>query len=163
MAAVTQSMVAAPSAPVAAFSADETSGPAPLTVQFTDESTANPTSWEWDFDNDGAVDSTEQNPTYEYSTAGTYSVKLTVSNAAGSDNEVKTEYITVTESVVAVTGVNINEDDQTLVIGQTVQLTAVVEPADATNQNVAWSSSEEAIATVSETGLVTAVGEVLPA
>ena len=145
--------------PGAAFTADKTSGDAPLSVQFTDQSTNEPNLWEWDFDNDGAVDSTEQNPTYEYSTAGTYSVKLTVSNAAGSDNEVKTEYITVTESVVAVTGVNINEDDQTLVIGQTVQLTAVVEPADATNQNVAWSSSEEAIATVSETGLVTAVGE----
>jgi hypothetical protein len=44
-----------------------------------------------------------------------------------------------------------------LEIGQTLQLTAVVEPEDAPNKNLSWSSSDEAVATVSETGLVTAV------
>jgi uncharacterized protein YjdB len=58
----------------------------------------------------------------------------------------------------AVTGVSITEGDQTLEVGQTIQLTAVVEPEDATNKNVSWSSSDEAVATVSETGLVTVVG-----
>ncbi|MDD4237287.1 MAG: NosD domain-containing protein [Desulfotomaculaceae bacterium] len=83
-------------APEAAFTADPTSGDAPLTVQFTDQSTNTPAFWEWDFDNDGTVDSTEQNPSYEYISAGTYSVKLTVTNSIGSDDEVKTDYITVT-------------------------------------------------------------------
>jgi len=88
-----------PVAPVEAFTADTTSGTAPLTVSFTDESTGTtPLTYAWDFDNDGVVDNTEQNPTYEYSTAGTYSVKLTVTNAAGSDDEVKTDYITVAEA-----------------------------------------------------------------
>ncbi|MBP7332120.1 MAG: PKD domain-containing protein, partial [Firmicutes bacterium] len=86
----------APVAPVAAFTADVTSGTVPLTVQFTDQSTNSPTSWAWDFDNDGTVDSTAQNPTHQYSTAGAYTVKLTVSNSAGSDDETKTDYITVT-------------------------------------------------------------------
>jgi hypothetical protein len=43
-------------APTASFSASPTSGTAPLTVQFTDTSTGGPTSWEWDFQNDGTVD-----------------------------------------------------------------------------------------------------------
>jgi PKD repeat protein len=79
--------VASPSAPVAAFSADVLRGPVPLTVLFTDESTGNPTSWAWDFDDSGVVDSTDQNPSYTYTVAGTYKVKLTVANSAASDEE----------------------------------------------------------------------------
>ncbi len=37
-------------------------------------------SWEWDFDNDGTIDSNEQNPLYSYSEAGLYTVSLTVSD-----------------------------------------------------------------------------------
>jgi len=91
------SATVATDAPVANFTANTTSGTAPLTVQFTDIS-ANATSWAWDFNNDGTVDSTEQNPAYTYSKAGIYSVNLTVSNAGGSNSEVKTEYITVTSA-----------------------------------------------------------------
>ncbi|MGI6307776.1 MAG: leucine-rich repeat protein [Dethiobacteria bacterium] len=61
--------------------------------------------------------------------------------------------------IVAVTGVSISESDQTLNEGETIQLNAVVEPENATNKGVSWSSSDEAVATVSETGLVTAVSE----
>jgi len=81
--------------PVAAFSGSPTSGTAPLDVQFTDESTNAPTSWSWNFGDGG--NSTAQNPSHTYTTAGTYTVSLTVSNAAGSDGETKTDYITVTE------------------------------------------------------------------
>ncbi len=91
-----------PVLPVVAFTADTTSGTAPLTVNFTDESTGTaPLTYAWDFDNDGVVDSTEQNPTFEYSNAGTYSVKLTVSNAAGSDEEIKTGYINVNPAPIS--------------------------------------------------------------
>lgn len=83
--------------PVAAFSADVTSGDAPLSVTFTDASTGSPTSWAWDFDNDGNTDSTAQNPSYEYPAAGTYTAKLTAANAYGSDDETKTDYITVSQ------------------------------------------------------------------
>ena len=41
------------------FEASPAYGIAPLTVNFTDKSTGNPTSWEWDFNNDGIVDSSE--------------------------------------------------------------------------------------------------------
>jgi len=85
-----------PLAPVAAFSGTPVSGTAPLTVRFTDASLNTPISWAWDFNNDGTVDATTQNATYTYSSVGSYSVNLTVTNAAGSDSEVKSGYVTVT-------------------------------------------------------------------
>ncbi len=91
---------AGPVAPVAAFTSDVTSGTAPLTVHFTDASTGSPTSWAWDFNNDGVTDDTAQNPSHVYDTAGTYTVKLTVTNAGGTDDEVKDGYITVTPAPV---------------------------------------------------------------
>jgi trimeric autotransporter adhesin len=84
-----------PVAPVAAFSASPTSGTAPLSVTFSDASTNEPTSWAWDFDNNGTVDSNAQNPVFTYTSAGTYTVKLTASNAGGSDVEVKPNFVTV--------------------------------------------------------------------
>ena len=63
------------------FTADVTSGIAPLTVNFTDLSTGGPTTWQWDFQNDGTIDSDDQNPEWIYNEPGTYTVSLTVSNA----------------------------------------------------------------------------------
>jgi len=76
------------------FSAEPTSGVSPLTVQFIDESPHLFSSWEWDFNNDGIVDSREQNPTYTYG-AGTYTVRLTASGTVGTGTRIKTDYITV--------------------------------------------------------------------
>ncbi|AAM07636.1 cell surface protein [Methanosarcina acetivorans C2A] len=84
--------------PIAAFTANIIAGTAPLTVNFTDQSTGSPTAWAWDFDNDGNVDSSEQNPSYTYNAAGNYTVNLTVENAAGMDFELKTDYIEVSEA-----------------------------------------------------------------
>ena len=61
---------------------------------------------------------------------------------------------------VAVTGVTLNKTEATLTAkGQTVQLTATVAPANATNKNVTYATSNAAVATVSESGLVTAVAK----
>jgi PKD repeat protein len=63
-----------------------------------------PYAYEWDFDNDGSVDSTAQNPTHVYGTAGTYTVKLTVTDClpggGTSDTKTKTDYITVYDPLV---------------------------------------------------------------
>jgi len=67
--------------PEAAFSADPTSGYAPLTVIFTDESTGNPTGWSWNF-GDGET-SSDQNPVHTYNDPGTYTVTLSVVNDYG--------------------------------------------------------------------------------
>jgi PKD repeat protein len=81
--------------PVADFSATTTSGDASLTVEFADLTKNNPTSWNWDF-GDGDK-STAQNPSHTYESAGNYTVSLTAGNKSGADDEVKTDYITVTE------------------------------------------------------------------
>ena len=84
-----------PTPPVAGFAATPSTGTAPLDVRFTDTSNGTVDSWAWDFDNDGTVDSTEQNPTHTYTAAGTYTAKLTVTNSAGQDSA--THAIVVTE------------------------------------------------------------------
>jgi PKD repeat protein len=81
--------------PVADFSGAPTSGQAPLSVTFTDESTGTVTGWSWDF-GDGST-STEQNPTHTYTDSRTYTVSLTVTGPEGSDDEIKTDFITVNE------------------------------------------------------------------
>jgi hypothetical protein len=101
-----------PSSPVAAFTGTPTSGAAPLTVQFTDESTNTPTSWDWDFGDTNT--STDQHPEHEYTTPGSYTVGLEVTNAGGSDDEVKAGYITVTGSEPGIEGFSVAFDDPAL-------------------------------------------------
>ncbi|MGJ3235140.1 LamG-like jellyroll fold domain-containing protein [Marivirga sp.] len=70
-------------------------------VTFTDQSTNNPTSWEWDFGSSNINSSTEQNPTVVFEESGIYNISLTASNENSSDREVKSEFITVVKSVKA--------------------------------------------------------------
>ncbi|MBN1338653.1 MAG: PKD domain-containing protein, partial [Bacteroidales bacterium] len=79
---------------LADFSVNPGSGIAPLDVQFTDFSMGNPASWQWDFDNDGNFDSYDQNPLWNYSLPGIYTVKLVISDAKGADTLVRQDYIT---------------------------------------------------------------------
>ena len=79
--------------PEVAFSASSTTITSVQSIQFFDQSTNNPTEWQWNF-GDGEK-SSEQNPFHTYTTAGTYTVSLTASNNFGSDTEIKPYYITV--------------------------------------------------------------------
>lgn len=72
-----------PAPPAAAFTAASTTGPAPLTVQFSDASTGAMTQWLWDF-GDGAT-SSEPSPAHTYHEPGTFDVALTVTGAGGND------------------------------------------------------------------------------
>lgn len=87
---------------VTLITADFTGTPTTVTlgnsVTFTDNSTCNPTSWSWSFPGGTPSSSTSQNPVIAYSTAGTYSVTLTATNASGSDTETKTDYINVVQA-----------------------------------------------------------------
>jgi PKD repeat protein len=84
----------APVLPVADFTANRTSGNAPLAVAFTESSTGQPATWYWDF-GDGKI-STSQNPVHPYLSAGVYPVSLTVTNSDGSNTLTRANYITVT-------------------------------------------------------------------
>lgn len=84
--------------PVANFSGAPTTGNEPLMVAFTDSSTNTPTSWLWDFGDLGS--SILQNPTHIYAANGVYTVKLTATNAGGSDDETKVGYISVSNVAI---------------------------------------------------------------
>jgi len=85
------------SGPKAAFTVDKRTGPKPLTVQFTDQSTGGPTMWAWDFGDGGT--SMVASPSYTYKEAGVYTVSLTASNTAGSDTKTEKDYISVTGDI----------------------------------------------------------------
>jgi Zn-dependent metalloprotease len=79
--------------PVADFVGSSTIGEAPLTVNFTDQSTNNPTWWSWVFGDTGT--SSDKDPGHTYTSPGIYTVTLTAANASGSDSVTETDYITV--------------------------------------------------------------------
>ena len=62
-------------------------------VQFFDQTTSAPQTWDWDFGDSGS--STEVNPSHQYMTPGLYTVSLTTTNYFGNSTETKTEYIEV--------------------------------------------------------------------
>ncbi len=82
---------------IADFDADVYEGDSILKVNFTDLSNGDPTSWEWDFNGDGEIDSYDQNPVYTYTEDGLYAVTLTISNDTTSNTITKNNYITVGE------------------------------------------------------------------
>ena len=67
--------------------------------------------------------------------------------------------VTVNKKVIAVTSVVLGNTELTLVEGEEEKLAAAVTPENATDKSVVWESSNESAATVSQEGLVTAVGE----
>jgi len=87
--------------------------------------------------------------------AGTANIRVTTADGG----HVATSVVTV-EAVVAptvpVTGLVLEHAAPSLVVGGSLQITARVQPADATNQAVVWQSSNTNVATVSSAGLVTA-------
>ena len=78
--------------PIAAFEADLTET-CTGEIHFSDQSTFSPTEWFWEF-GDGAT-STEEDPTHTYTENGVYTVTLTVTNPAGTDNTTEAAYILV--------------------------------------------------------------------
>ncbi len=77
------------SLPVADFSANTTTGQAPLSVHFTDLS-QNIAKRAWDFNNDGITDSTNKTAVYIYTFPGTYIVNFTVTNSIGTFSKLST-------------------------------------------------------------------------
>ena len=82
--------------PFADFSASKMNPLAGESIQFNDQSVHSPTSWEWDFGDEGT--STEQNPKHSFITENTYTISLTVTNDFGSNTQIKSDYITVGQS-----------------------------------------------------------------
>ncbi|MBI9039417.1 MAG: PKD domain-containing protein [Bacteroidales bacterium] len=82
---------------LANFSTTTKEGTQPLTVEFCNFSIGNIQHYEWDFNNDGVVDSNEESPSWTYTEPGNYSVSLTITAGTpdSSNTFVKDDYITV--------------------------------------------------------------------
>jgi len=121
-------------APVANFIGTPASGIAPLTVQFTDTSMNTPTSWKWEY---SAGEIWTQfgfgvmNLSHTFTTPGTYSIRLTVTNAGGSDTETKQDYITVHSAVQQDTQITIIPPTTSLATGQTHDYLVILDTAPA--------------------------------
>lgn len=103
----------------AAFTANITNVCSGSSVNFTDQSTGNPTSWSWSFP--GGTPSSYNGhfpPAITYSTPGTYNVSLTVSDGVNNNTMTKTGYITVQNIFADFTG-----SPTTVVVGNTVTFT----------------------------------------
>ena len=81
---------------------------------------------------------------------------LTVTVTDGDLSKTYTVTIPMKAETIAVTGISLDKTELTLTAGETAVLTATVEPDNATDKTVTWSSSDETVATV-DNGTVTAV------
>lgn len=143
-------------APVAQFTSDITAGCAPIIVNFTDQSTNNPTSWFWDFGN--GVTSTLQNPVATFFNPGTFTISLTATNASGSSTTVQTAYITVNDRPT----VNFTASDTTGCSPFTVQFTDLSTPGSGSLASWLWdfgdgntSTQQNPVHTYTNNGLFT--------
>ena len=82
---------------------------------------------------------------------GTTTITCTASNGVSAQCE-------VTINPVLVSGITLNESEAEMVVGEKLNLTATIAPDNATDKTIIWSSTNEAVAVVSESGQVTAVG-----
>ena len=80
-----------------------------LTVEFTDKSTFQPTSYEWDVDGDNIVDYTTKDVSHTYSTGGSYTITLTVTNAFGTDSKTKRIFVGAQTSSLPCSPIVVNE------------------------------------------------------
>jgi PKD repeat protein len=139
--------------PIADFAADKTTGPAPLTVNFTDQSVPGTgqeiTSWAWEF-GDGAT-STDPNPTHEYTVPGLYPVSLTVVTPVGENTITKDDYIYVTIGSEGPTAAIYAEP----IDGLTIQYDDLSTPGAAAITGWAWSFGDSVGTSTEKTGQYT--------
>ena len=104
---------------------------------------------------DAAVATVDANGKVTGVKAGTATITVTTEDGG----KTATCQVTVKANTVAVTGVTLNKSTLTLKVGASETLTATIAPADASNKNVTWASSDAAVATVDASGKVTGVAK----
>jgi len=119
------------------FSATPTSGETPLTVQFTDQSVGDISSWLWDF-GDGSTISA-QNPTHTYSSSGNFTVSLTIAGLGGSDTETKEDYISVTREASTI---ELNISDSEITFGESITIIGRISPAHQAQVTLTFTNDE---------------------
>ncbi|MBN1811684.1 MAG: PKD domain-containing protein, partial [Anaerolineae bacterium] len=94
------------------FTADKTLGVAPLTVQFTAQSSGPATSWSWTFGDGGT--SAVRNPSHQYAQPGQYDVSLTVTSPGQPSTQTRAAYIVVVQHVPPDFDADVDVDDNDL-------------------------------------------------
>ena len=117
--------------------------------------------------------------TFESQAGGTISVKAKINdnywntNTGNADKNLEATSINATGTslftwgtddsnggdLIAVTGVTVSPLSQDMLIGETITLMAAVQPSDASDQTVSWSTNNSAVATVTQNGVVNAIAE----
>jgi PKD repeat protein len=115
--------------PIASFTSNVTSGTVPLYVQFNDTSLNSPGSWNWLFGDGNS--SNVQNPVYEYTSPGNFTVVLTATNTAGFNSSAITQDINV--SAVTTPVVSFMSDTTSGIVPLTVRFTDT-----STNHPTSW-------------------------
>ena len=119
--------------------------------------------WQQSTDNGNSWTNIDSANAAEYATGQTttsmngYQYRCMVSNSVGSV-ESNAATLTVNAATVSVTGVSLDKITLELFTDGSETLTATVEPGNATNKALTWSTSDNTVATVDENGTVTAVG-----
>ena len=143
-------------APIASFTANPTSGAAPLKVNFTDTSTGTITSYNWNF-GDGTGTSTTQNPSYTYNNPGNYTVTLTITGPGGNSTTsqiitVNTPLVTIYRNGIPVAGyMTIKDAIQAAQSGDTIMLkdgTTFYESGFIINENLIFTVLNNGYATI---------------
>ncbi len=125
-----------PSPVAASYIANPTSGLAPLTVQFTDQSSGPVVSWSWNF-GDGTT-STAQNPPHTYSGAGNFSATLTVTGSSGQTSSTSQTIIVTNPPPTGTADFSITASppSDTLKAGQYAHYTVTVTPLGGYNSTI---------------------------
>jgi PKD repeat protein len=125
-------------------------GPAPLAVAFTDKTLNGPIAWSWDLDGNASPDSSAQNPSRVYSAPGRYTVSLSATNVAGSQQTTKTAFVCVTAAAPpgAVSGLTFAANRTSLTWGGT----ALAASYDVVRGNLATLRSTRGSFAMSTTG-----------
>lgn len=122
--------------PTANFTSNITSGCGPLVVSFIDNSSGNPTSWNWNFgDPRQLTPITGQNPSWSFFNPGQYTITLTVSNASGTNTTVRTAYI----NVYAKPTINFSATPENSCPSTIINFTDLTTPGSGTINSWQWS------------------------
>ena len=125
--------------PVADFTALDADGCAPLTVNFTSTSTGGPLTNVWEFgDPNSPGTSTSPNPSHIYTLPGQYTVKLTVTNANGSDSITKINFIRVFNGPSAL----YTTSRDTICSGESITFTDASTPGDGAINQWEWTFND---------------------
>jgi gliding motility-associated-like protein len=126
-------------APVADFSSPDPNNCAPFMVQFNDNSSNNPTSWDWDFHDPNAPGHAFiANPTHTYQNPGTYDVTLIATNGSGSNTITKTGFV----RIYRVPNAQFTMSEDTVCPGTTITFTDASTPGDTIISTYEWNFND---------------------